>query len=77
MWGYCCIDAISRGNIQEDLPFSCSEENDPFFPFVPYHKREITFPNGCTLQQLFQANIISLQKESDTSHDADTETPIG
>ena len=68
-------DALSRCNIQEDPSFSSPEEWDPFFPFVPEHTGEITFPNGCTLQQLLQTNKVSLQQESDLilKHDADTD----
>ena len=72
-------DALSRCNIQEDPSFSSPEEKDPFFPFVLEHTGEITFPNGCTLQQLLQTNKVSLQQESDlilthdTSYDADTD----
>ena len=57
-------DALSRCNIQEDHSFCIPEEKDPFFPFVPKHTGEITFPNGCTLQQLLETNKVSLQQES-------------
>ena len=80
-------DALSRCNVQEDPFFSSPEETDPFFPFVTEHTGEITFPNGCTLQQLLSTNKVSLQQESDLilkhdtsyEYDADidmTEAPI-
>ena len=75
-------DALSRCNIQEDPSFSSPEEKDPFFPFVHEHTGEITFPNGCTLQQLLQTNKVSLQQESDlilkpdTSYEYDADTDM-
>ena len=51
-------DALSRCNVQEDPSISSPEETDPFFPFVAEHTGDITFPNGCTLQQLLSTNKV-------------------